>query len=45
MVGLELEAGGALLLRPDAIVAWHSASAVDLADAYAQVLGQPAVGA
>ncbi|MER6797573.1 FAD-dependent oxidoreductase, partial [Amycolatopsis mediterranei] len=30
---------GALLLRPDAIVAWHSASATPLAEALSRVLG------
>ncbi|WP_410594002.1 FAD-dependent monooxygenase [Amycolatopsis sp. lyj-23] len=35
-----LPADGALLLRPDVIVAWHSESATPLAEALAQVLGR-----
>lgn len=37
-----LSPDGALLLRPDAVVAWHSASAIPLDDACARILGQPA---
>ncbi|MEU4674964.1 FAD-dependent monooxygenase [Amycolatopsis sp. NPDC023774] len=37
-----LSPDGALLLRPDAVVAWHSLSTVPLADACARILGQPA---
>jgi putative polyketide hydroxylase len=34
-----LPAEGALLLRPDAVVAWHSTSETSLADALTRVLG------
>ncbi|MEV6897782.1 FAD-dependent monooxygenase [Amycolatopsis sp. NPDC051372] len=33
---------GALLLRPDAVVAWHSSCTTPLDDACARILGQPA---
>ncbi|WP_409186142.1 FAD-dependent monooxygenase [Amycolatopsis sp. VS8301801F10] len=37
----ELPADGALLLRPDAIVGWHSTSDVPLADALSRLLSTP----
>ncbi|WP_406636157.1 FAD-dependent monooxygenase [Amycolatopsis sp. WGS_07] len=37
----ELPADGALLLRPDAVVGWHSTSEVPLADALSRLLGTP----
>ncbi len=37
----ELPADGALLLRPDAIVGWHSSSEVPLADALDRLLNTP----
>jgi putative polyketide hydroxylase len=40
-----LPADGALLLRPDVIVAWHSASGTSLAEAVTRVLGTVAVPA
>jgi hypothetical protein len=40
-----LPADGALLLRPDVIVAWHSASGVTLAEALPRLLGTAAVPA
>jgi putative polyketide hydroxylase len=36
---VHLPADGALLLRPDAIIAWHSSSGVPLAEAVTEVLG------
>jgi putative polyketide hydroxylase len=42
---VSLPADGALLLRPDVIVAWHSASGTPLAEAVTRVLGAAAVPA
>lgn len=38
----ELPSDGALLLRPDAIVGWHSSSEIPLADALSRLLNTPA---
>ncbi|WP_326564902.1 FAD-dependent monooxygenase [Amycolatopsis rhabdoformis] len=36
-----LTPGDALLLRPDAVVAWHSRSGIPLGEAWSRVLGRP----